>query len=368
MHRPAGKRGRAATGMRKNQRRAVSGKQENHLRGLLKTMTALCILVCAGGFAWMLVYAQGNTVGSINGYDITHEEYTQAMNGNIASITAAHAEKYEESTPREFWGTAGDEKEPLKELQKETQSDLTKRYVLFGAAREYGLIEDIDYASLKEALEDENANRADPERITPIYGPALYSFSDYLTYLSSGFTTELITLMQEDGTISVAEEEVLAAYEENPILLGSRDPSYRILEASKEFAYGQEPAEKETARMAAVLGAGEAVPEDAQGWSVSERTIDENNYREVSRMEPEMLEVLAALEAGEVSPGIVAGHTCFIYKMVGRTEAEPLPYEEIKGLYEKRLAEEKFAELLAEMCREAEVSWEEEKFPQPGGE
>lgn len=357
MHRPAGKRGRV-----------VTVKQKKNLRGLLLTTTALCILVCAVGIVWTLVHAQGNTVGSINGYDITQEEYTQAMNGNIASITAAHAEEYEESTPREFWGTAGDEKEPLKELQKETHSDLTERYVLFGAAREYGLIEDIDYASLKEALEDENAYRADPERITPIYGPALYSFSDYLTYLSSGFTTELITLMQEEGTISVAEEEVLVAYEENPTLLGNRDPSYRILEASKELDYGQEPAEKEAVQMAAALGAGEAVPEEAEGWSVSERTIDANNYKEVSRMEPEMLEVLATLEAGEVSPGIVVGDTCFIYKMVERTEAEPLPYEEIKGLYKKRLAEEKFTDLFAERCKEAEVSWEEEEFPQPGEE
>lgn len=339
-----------------------------------KRRVRLLVLCCtlfalgAGSLIWLLIGKKNVSVGRIGDIPVTEEEYISAMNLHIAGITSRYGEMYEKSTPEEFWGTSREPTEPLAELHRETQAELIRRHMILTLAKEYGLIEDVDYESLRQALEEENEYRRDPERTEPIYGPVEYGFNEYLSYLTEDFTAELVTIRKEEGVISVTEAETEKFYNEAPQLLGSTAPEYVVSEARKEIGLEEVVSEQETDRIADILRTGGTFTEDAGGWNISEQTVDETNYREISRIKPEVISILDSLEEGEVSESLILGDTCYIYKMLERKEAKALPYEEIGGLYEKKLAEEKMEELIARRCEEVAATWKTEKLPWPGKE
>ena len=114
------------------------------------------------------------------------------------------------------------ERETYTMLRERVQTDeavmeADARYrVLFAMGYDEGLTDFYDMAGFRKSLKKENARRRDAiQNGQTVIGLTHFSASDYLDYMSGNLLLQLPVRLEENGTLSVSEEELRLYYEEH---------------------------------------------------------------------------------------------------------------------------------------------------------
>jgi len=143
---------------------------------------------------WLLIFGckkqdhqlRPDIVASVNGEYILLQEFTKQLASNRAKTISHFRVKFGAEYSNSFWYTTWDDHSPLDYIKEISFDELLTNKIELGLAREYGLVEDMDYESNNSRRLTVNADRdkAMAEHQV-IYGPQSYSESVYYRYVSS---------------------------------------------------------------------------------------------------------------------------------------------------------------------------------------
>lgn len=275
----------------------------------------------------------GDVVLTVDGYDVTTEEFRLFLQDERA-LTAAHfMSAYNATADEGFWDRAFDGQTPNEYAREAALQKLLTAKMEAILCKERGLAEDISYAAFLADLERENADRADKqEKGEVFYGLAEYDAATYYAYVRSNRWGEL--LRSQRGYVSPTEAELRELYDEEPgYFTGAA--GYRCTFRYADGAQEEQTISYDTVHKEDVSGAG----------------------------------LLALLE--EAEPGATIAGAGYDGKIADVTlleiiPGETVPFEDesaqatLRGLYE----EKSLRELLARRIAEAEVEIDQEAYAQ----
>lgn len=156
----------------------------------------------------------------INGQRVSDEEYIQTINEKQYDVTVYFKENYDAQVDAGFWEKSFDGEVPYKKLADETVEELKYRHAIFDIAKEKGYINDADYDSLKQQMEEENQERErKKEKGEPIYGLTQYTMDLYLEYQMSSIKEQYCN-DETNKDMEVSEEELREYYNSREWLVG----------------------------------------------------------------------------------------------------------------------------------------------------
>ena len=76
-------------------------------------------------------------------------------------------------------------------------------------AKEYRLINNIDYKSIKEELDKENKSRIEDKSNNKIvYGTTIFDFSEYYQYINTNLSIQLRKVLTDNKTLEISDKEL----------------------------------------------------------------------------------------------------------------------------------------------------------------
>lgn len=153
-------------------------------------------------------------IASVNGENITGEEFRLFINQNRAMTFNYFVNKYKaDLSRREFWSTQFGDENPTEYIKDTALQSSIMVKLQQVVAREKGIVSYIDYSDFKDRLVQENARRKyDKENSGIIYGPVKYTTKMYYNYL---FSQMLIALKRKmaQHEFKISDMELNQEYE-----------------------------------------------------------------------------------------------------------------------------------------------------------
>lgn len=98
-------------------------------------------------------------------------------------------------------------------------------------AKEYRLINNIDYKSIKEELDKENKSRIEDKSNNKIvYGTTIFDFSEYYQYINTNLSIQLRKVLTDNKTLEISDKELELVYENNKEMFQSENDETGKLE------------------------------------------------------------------------------------------------------------------------------------------
>lgn len=271
-----------------------------------------------------------NAVAIVNGEVITREEFDSIIESNIY--------RYEYQSGQEFV----EEQRPL--LERQVLDGLIMRAVLQQEATNLGL------AVSDEEVEETFARFRSQFPSDAAYQIALeeegFTEEEFRGELYRQMLIERLIRTQVYDDIAVPEEELRAFYDDNPSYfeqseqVAARHIILVLNGDESESDLADRRAELEAIRAEIVAGTdfGEAASEYSEGPSAS-RGGDLGSFGR-GEMVPEFEEVAFALPVGEISEVFRSSFGFHILQVTSRTEAETVPFDEVRQSIEAYLLED----------------------------
>ena len=160
-------------------------------------------------FFQMAVTAQSvaketDIVGYVNKEPVTAEEYALFAQRNRHAVITHFRNNKKLKYHANFWTDKSKGKTPGEVLKAMTMDSIVSIKVQYILARQYGIINDISFQSIKQNLENENQYRRQAlKQNVVIYGPEQYTMENYYYYLTSNMVIKLKDYMVRKGLITV---------------------------------------------------------------------------------------------------------------------------------------------------------------------
>lgn len=143
-------------------------------------------------------------IGHVNGEPVTQDEYTFFAQRNKHKVISKFRNEHKLDYHAGFWQDKSKGKTPGEVLNELTIESIVSSKIQFLLAKQYGIIKDISFLSIKQYLESENKQRREALlKHVVIYGPEQYSLESYYEYLTSNMIIKLKDYMLKNGLISV---------------------------------------------------------------------------------------------------------------------------------------------------------------------
>ena len=98
-------------------------------------------------------------------------------------------------------------------------------------SKEYRLINNIDYKSIKEELDKENKSRIEDKSNNKIvYGTTIFDFSEYYQYINTNLSIQLRKVLTDNKTLEISDKELELVYENNKEMFQSENDETGKLE------------------------------------------------------------------------------------------------------------------------------------------
>ena len=163
-------------------------------------------------FVHLELIAQNDTkiIATINGEPIAVGEFDLFASQNRSKVIQHFRNNYNTDYSEKFWGKRIKGDSPLELLKKMTFEDLIELKIQQLLAREYGIVEHIDYINFLKKLSAENIRRANKiAKAEAIYGPKVYSKEVYFDYLISNMVIQLKDSLVIKKRIAITGDEVV---------------------------------------------------------------------------------------------------------------------------------------------------------------
>jgi len=176
----------------------------------LKHIIGLALLgLFLSSFTLMNGYGQ-ETLLSINGENISEEEFAFFMKANRALCYSYFYTEHNVSQNPEFWTSSYSGERPIDYIRNKTLEILTEVKINLILARELGIIDDVSFKAFLYRFEQENKRRkAAIDKGELIYGPKEYKLESYFSYWYSNI---LISLRKQWGNGQMIVSDSISAY------------------------------------------------------------------------------------------------------------------------------------------------------------
>lgn len=165
-------------------------------------------------------------VGSVNGEPITLEEYIFFAQKNKYKVISKFRNDYNLDYHANFWQDNSNGKTPGEVLKEMTIETIVTSKIQYLLAKQYGIIKDISFQSIKQHLELENKQRSNASKQNSvIYGPKQYSLESYYEYFTSNMIIKVKDFMLKNDIITVDLSKGVQR-ENNSITMHDDDKNY----------------------------------------------------------------------------------------------------------------------------------------------
>lgn len=341
-------------------------------------LPAAVALIAAAFWIKSLLAATGeqSVVAEVNGDPVTAAELSHFAKLHRASVIEAYLSLSEDNAviDEKFWELKQDAGgiTPMEKLRNIALGEAVRMKTELQLARELGLVGDISYGSLLEALERENKRReAAAANGEPVYGPARFEESSFIGFYRSKLAASVTELWSENE-LGSSERELHAFYEEIKTTLSPMEGSltYETIAIAYRHDGEESDALRENAYRVAEdirqqLLAGEAediaVGSLPTGISVireGESELNENTASRLYRSENSLYEALRASTAESPVPPVVddrAAGRYIVARVTGSHAAEPPEYGKVRDIVRRLYAERKYSELINARADAADI-------------
>ncbi len=163
-------------------------------------------------FVHLELIAQNDTktIASINGEPVAVGEFDLFANRNRSKVIQHFRKTYNIEYSDKFWRNKVKGNSALELLKKLTFENLIELKIQQLLAREYGIVEHIDYINFLKKLSAENIRRANKiAKAESIYGPQVYAEDVYFDYLTSNLVIQLKDRLVINKRIAITGDEVV---------------------------------------------------------------------------------------------------------------------------------------------------------------
>lgn len=162
-------------------------------------------------------------IATVNGHDITYEEFMQYASKHRANVRSYFMEQYQATDSKDFWEKNFNGEIPIEKLRQATLEELIRVKVEQSEMMTLGIIKDGDFATLLKELEKENEQRLKAiEAGKIIYGPRQYTLRVYIDYVHGERVASLMGKLSKD-VLMISQEESLTFYSQNKDQFKSQD-------------------------------------------------------------------------------------------------------------------------------------------------
>lgn len=315
----------------------------------------LCILAvfCAAAFMGCGTKTVGDSevVMEIADQPVVKAEYQMIVDSCQAKIK----QQYDTDTvnSKDFWNTGEPGERPLDKAMQLAREALVSNKTVAQLAEEKGIAAELDYLSLAEQQEGENARREGAEASGgTLYGITAFGIREYYDYAYTQAEHELIEILK--GEQDISDEELQTIYEENQQEYTS-DVSVDMLVAEMAADVGDEQA----AHVAEDLKEHTDLPYLAEKYptvNFYELTMSSLNMQEgKSGAYMQRWLTASAMQQGEVCEPFAIGENLMVMRCLKRSEQAVQPFEEVKGLLKDSVQSSLAYEEIEARQKEAEI-------------
>lgn len=169
-----------------------------------KILTMILLLCCNYIVVAQSLSGDRKIVGYVNGEPVTKDEFTFFAQRNRHKVISKFRNEYKLNYHTGFWQDKSKGKTPGELLKEMTIESIVSSKVQYQLAKQYGIINDISFQSIRQYMESENKQRREAlQKNIVLYGPEQYSLESYYEYLTSNMIIKLKDYMLKNDIIMV---------------------------------------------------------------------------------------------------------------------------------------------------------------------
>lgn len=166
-----------------------------------------------------------DTVFYVNDEPVHKEEILESAKNLSSAVRNEILTTYEIEPDKFSWDYKVEgSKKAIDILNDKVIDKVTYDKIIQIESKEKGLIDKIDYNSIKKELEKENEKRFQNKLNNEIvYGTTEFGFSEYYQYMNSNLSIQLRKILIDEGVLKVKDKELESIYKDNKNMFQSQD-------------------------------------------------------------------------------------------------------------------------------------------------
>ena len=310
---------------------------------------------------------EDTTIFTIDGYPVSSEEFDLFLRAQRASTAQHFYEVYGAENDGDFWTTEYDGQTPEEYNEEKALEEITAYKMERILACERGITESVDYSDLMQEMDAVNEKNGTGRQNGEIaYGVKEYSPWQYLNYIRSKCSSELLKDECRRCKDSISEETLKERYEEErQAYHKGYDVTYErfdmdLSEKTEELnAFLQKIADRAQEKKISLEDAAKEL-NITESYTVQEFVSSEVVVSKDDLFEQEILQDALELEEGAVSePFVSTSGLGVILRCINRKDLGYYSFEEVKDNMIELFAKESLQKLLDERIQAAEIIWVE---------
>ncbi|MCL2463359.1 MAG: peptidyl-prolyl cis-trans isomerase [Defluviitaleaceae bacterium] len=302
----------------------------------------------------------GTVVATVNGVPIAYGEYSMSVSSVRAGVISSFLAKGADQGDPNFWTAAVDGQSPLDALKKAALDGAVHNKLIQILGQQDGLVADISYRAMQDAMKQENQRRADAVQSgQPIYGPQSYTDQVYYDLQISDLESQIQKKAQQDATFT--DDQLMKVFNEQYANTPTSPGTITISKLSAAFNAGGGQS-KDAARavmdgICAKIQAGadfDSAAQGADGVTEAEQTLDLNRGAGDDAQRASISEA-QYMAVGDVSGVYEDNGSYSILKVTDKSAVTYYTFDQVKDVIASQLAGDAYKQTLQDMTDGADV-------------
>ena len=343
-------------------------KQKTYKTLIIVIAVIILVAVTAGVVCYLTLFRiyDTTTVATVNGVEISAGELKNEMQRNRSDVLQYFKDTYDADTNNsKFWSTDFDGQTPTQYLRDLSLTKVSSYKLQQQLAYEYNIIADYSYQGFLDAMEKENAQRAQKvQNGEAIYGPQSYDKDTYYDYTFSNMVIALKDSLSQEGGILYADDATLKNYYEQikeQQFKKVDTASYRVYSiafdtGSGTYAYTKDQATQMLSAVRDIIlrsyNETSAVPAAYPEVEITELEITDETANSVYKSDQILYEQSQKLQPDEVSEVFEDMYYIRVLKCYSRESAGYKPYEDVIDAVRSMYNDEKYDAYIEQLCKE----------------
>lgn len=327
----------------------------------------------------ILLYSLSNSnvsgdmvIATVNGYDITYDEFMQYASKHRANIRAYFMQQYEVVDSKDFWQKSFNGEIPIEKLRQATMEELIRVKVEQSEMVTLGIAKDVEYATLLKELQQENEDRLNAlEAGKIIYGPKQYTLRAYIDYIHEERRISFIEKLK-DTYLILSDEEALLFYNQHKDQFKNQDvikvEALKVVKKSNKVELINKTLQvlinsvNEGLSFDAILE--KYRDQDAVSIVKENYLLDQNTSNEKDTNLSTLQWYANEMATGEISEIILVNDVYYFIKVVDKKDGGYMMYEEVTQYIQSALLRQKYKAYIESKIEEAVLEVNEKNLSQ----
>ena len=299
--------------------------------------------------------SDSSTIATVNGKNITAEEFSLFINQNRAMTYNYFDNKYGiDRYSRDFWNSQFGLESPTEYIREIALQECILVKLQQLVAQERGIISEIDYSSFKDDLAQENTRRKLVKQNGGIlYGPVVYNTQMYYNHVFSQMLINLKRDMAQDE-FKISDMELSQEYEVTKMNRFRNRDQIQVEIITPRYDY-----ETIFIKLSAIVNSASELENLIKLFrdkiNIIDMQIDEDTYDLYSRQDERLLDSIYQLKTGQSCMFTVTNHRPKIIRCNERSMTGFKPFDQVKDLVRIKWINDRYRDWLNKLERQADI-------------